>query len=56
MPAVSKAQKTTACMALAMKRGDLKMTPDTPAGKMAMSMSEEEMMKMCGAEMHEEKK
>ncbi len=48
-PAVSEAQKTTACMALAMQRGDLKKTPDTPAGKMADSMSEKELTLMCGS-------
>lgn len=49
MPAVSKAQKTTACMALAMKRGDLKMAPETPAGKMAESMTEKQLTEFCGA-------
>ena len=44
---VSEAQKTTACMALAMKRGDLKKTPGTPAAKM-MEMSEADLVDMCG--------
>jgi len=48
-PAVSASQKKTACMALAMKRGDLKMTPNTPAGKMAASMDEKELVLMCGS-------
>lgn len=49
MPSVSVAQKKTACIALAMKRGDLKMTPNTPAGKMAESMTEKELTDMCGS-------
>ncbi len=49
MPATSEAQKTTACMALAMKRGDLKKTPGTPAGDMADSMSEEQLTEFCGS-------
>ena len=49
MPATSEAQKKTACMALAMKRGDLKKTPNTPAGKMSESMSEEDLVDMCGS-------
>ena len=49
MPATSEAQKTTACMALAMKRGDLKKTPGTPAAKMSETMSEEDLVEMCGS-------
>ena len=49
MPATSEEQKTAACMALAMKRGDLKKTPGTPAGKMSESMTEEQLVELCGA-------
>ena len=48
MPSVSPAQKQTACMALAIKRGDLKPKAGTPSAKMAESMSEEELVKFCG--------
>ena len=48
-PATSEAQKTTACIALAQKRGDLKKTPGTPAGDMAESMSEENLVELCGS-------
>jgi len=47
MPAVSKDQRTTACMALAMKRGKIKKTPGTPAAKMAESMSEKQLEEYC---------
>jgi len=49
MPAESEEQKTTACMALAMKRGDLKKTPGTPAAEMAESMTEEQLVDYCGS-------
>lgn len=49
MPATSEEQKTAACMALAMKRGDLEKTPGTPAGKMSESMTEEQLVELCGA-------
>lgn len=48
MPATSEAAKTTACMALAMKRGDLKKTPNTPAGNMSETMSEQDLVDLCG--------
>jgi len=49
MPAESEEQKTAACMALAMKRGDLKKTPGTPAGDMSESMTEEQLVELCGS-------
>jgi hypothetical protein len=49
MPATSEAQRTTSCMALAMKRGDLKKTPGTPAGDMSETMSEEDLVELCGS-------
>lgn len=49
MPATSSAQKTAACMALAIKRGDLKPKPGSVSAKMAGSMSEEELVLMCGS-------
>ena len=49
MPATSEAQKNTACIALAQKRGDLEKTPGTPAAEMAESMSEAELTELCGS-------
>ena len=49
MPAKTEEQKTAACMALAMKRGDLKKTPGTSAGDMSESMTEEQLVELCGA-------
>ncbi len=49
MPAETEAQRTAACMALAMKRGDLKKTPGTPADDMADQMSEEQLVELCGS-------
>lgn len=43
MPASSKAQQTTARVALAMKRGDTPKTPGTPAYQMMRTMTEEEL-------------
>ncbi|KKN74860.1 hypothetical protein LCGC14_0386090 [marine sediment metagenome] len=48
-PATSSEQKTAACMALAQKRGELDRTPGTPAGDMAESMSEEQLVELCGS-------
>lgn len=53
MPSVSSAQKTTACMALAIKRGDLKPKEGTPSAKMAESMDEKELVLMCGSKVKE---
>ena len=47
MTAVSKKQKTTACMALAMKNGKLPATYSKAAKSMADSMSEKELETMC---------
>ena len=47
MPAVSKNQKTLACMALSMKRGKTKHSFSKQAHKMMTSMSEEELEKYC---------
>ena len=47
MPAVSKSQRSLACMALKMKKGEMKHGYSEQAHKMMMSMSEEEMEKMC---------
>ena len=49
MPATSEAQKTASCMALAIKRGDLKPKEGSVSAKMAESMSEEELVLMCGS-------
>lgn len=54
MPATSEEQKTAACMALAMKRGDLKKTPGTPAGDMSESMTEEQLVELCGSPVKKE--
>ena len=48
-PATSKAQKQTACMALAMKRGDLEKTPGTPATQMSEQMTEDQLVELCGS-------
>ena len=53
-PATSEEQKTAACMGLAMKRGDLKKTPGTPAGKMSESMTEEQLVELCGSPVKKE--
>ena len=55
-PAESKVQRRMMCMALAMKRGDLKMTPNTAAGKAAASMTEEQLVEYCGKPSKEETK
>ncbi|KKL64031.1 hypothetical protein LCGC14_2169160 [marine sediment metagenome] len=43
MPASSKAQQTTARVALAMKRGEIPKTPGTPAYDMMRTMTDEEL-------------
>ena len=48
-PAETEAMKKMMCVALAMKRGDMKMTTNTPAGKAAESMTEEQLTDMCGS-------
>lgn len=53
MPAVSEAQKRLACMALAMKRGDLKKTPGTAAAKMSETMGESDLVALCGSPVKE---
>ena len=55
MPATSPEQKTAACLALAMKRGDMKMTPGTAAANM-MKMSEQDLVDMCGTKVKPAKK
>ena len=47
MPAVSKKQKTLACIALSMHQGKTPKSYSKQAAKMSMSMSESEMKKMC---------
>jgi len=47
MPSVSKAQKSLSCMALAMKKGEMKPTYSEQARKMMESMSMEELEKLC---------
>jgi len=47
MPAVSKNQRSLACIALSMKQGKTAHSYSKQAHKMMMSMSEEEMEKMC---------
>ena len=47
MPAVSKNQKSLSCMALAMKKGEMKHTYSEQARKMMESMSMEELEKLC---------
>ena len=49
MPATSEAQKTAACMALAIKRGDLKPKAGSVSAKMAESMTEEQLVEYCGS-------
>ncbi len=46
-PATSENQREAACMALAMKRGKIKTTKGTPAGKMAESMTEDQLKDYC---------
>ena len=46
-PAVSKNQKSLSCMALAMKKGEMKHTYSEEAHKMMQSMSMAEMEKFC---------
>lgn len=48
MPAKSPEQKTAACMALAIKRGDLKPKAGSSSAKMAESMTEEQLIEYCG--------
>lgn len=50
MPAESEKQKTTACIALAMKQGLTKITSGTPAAEMAKSMSESDLRDLCKSE------
>ena len=47
MPAVSKNQRSLACIALKMKNGEMEHSYSKQAHQMMMSMSEEEMTKMC---------
>lgn len=47
MPAVSKNQRTLACIALSIKRGKTKASYSKPAAEMAASMSEAELVKYC---------
>lgn len=56
MPSETESQKKMMCMALAMKRGDMKMTPNTPAGKAAASMTMEQLTDMCGSPSKEKTK
>ena len=42
-PAKSEAQKTVACMAIAMKKGEMMMSSSKAAAEMANSMTEEQL-------------
>lgn len=47
-PSDTEAQRKMMCVALAMKRGEMKKT-NTAAGKAADSMTEEQLVEMCGS-------
>ena len=49
MPATSEAQRTLACIALAIKRGETPKSYSKQAAKMADSMSEEQLADYCKA-------
>ena len=48
-PATSEAQKTLACIALSIKRGETKASYSKQAAKMASEMKESELVILCGS-------